>query len=153
MTGATPGEIGYLVVGFSDPTQVRAGFDRLADLSGFDRPADLSAGGPMKVLDVEFIHSIHGVASTVPAGRVDHALRTLETLDSRLLGQADLDIVAATIPVGSTAAVVVYTGAPVLAVLAEWSRAGAAILREGRVDPAALEAARTSQPRAALLGG
>lgn len=86
------------------------------------------------------------VASTVPAGRVDHALRTLETLDSRLLGQADLDIVAATIPVGSTAAVVVYTGAPVLAVLAEWSRAGAAILREGRIDPAALEAARTSQP-------
>jgi len=90
MTGATPGEIGYLVVGFSNPTQVRAGFDRLADLSGFDRPADLSAGGPMKVLDVEFIHSIHGVASTVPAGRVDHALRTLETLapDETMLVQS-----------------------------------------------------------------
>lgn len=143
MTGTGSGEIGYLVVGFSDPTQVRAGFDRLTD------PA---TGEPMNVLDVEFIHSIHGVASTVPASRVDIALRTLDTLDSRLLGQADLDIVAAAIPVGSIAAVVVYTGAPVLPVLAEWSRAGAAILREGRVDPADLEAARSSQPGAALLG-
>lgn len=144
MTGGFPGGIGYIVVGFSDPAQIRAGFDQLADLT---------AAGPTNVADVEFIHSIHGVASTVPASRVDHALHALDALDTGLLGQADLDTVAAAIPVGSTAAVVVYTDAPVLPMRAEWSRAGASILREGPVDPAALDAACTGRPGAALLGG
>ncbi len=134
MTDESPSAIGYVVIGFSEPAQVPV------------------IGSELDVIDIEFIHSIHGVASTVPASRVDHSLRALDALDSRLLGQADLDLVAAVIPVGSTAAVVVYAGAPEASVLAGWSRTGATILREGTVDPAALRAARAGLPGANLLG-
>lgn len=129
MTTPMPDEADYIVVGFTDPTQITAGFGRLAALA-----APESETG-MRILDVEFIHSIHGIASTVPAGRVHPELAGFESLDTRLLGQTDLDVIADAMPIGSTAAVVVYAGAPVLPVLAEWSRAGATILREGSGVP------------------
>lgn len=134
MTEDSPAAVWFIVVGFTDPAQIRAGFDRLAALA---------AEGPMRLVDVEFVHSIHGVASTVPAGRVDPALSAFDDDDTHLLGQADLDVVAGVMPVGSTAAVVLYAGAPVLPVLADWTRAGATVLREGT----------TGGPGPGLLGG
>lgn len=133
MTEDSPAEVGYIVVGFTDPAQIRAGFDRLSALA---------AEGPMRIVGVEFVHSIHGIASTVPAGRVDPGLSRFDTDDAHRLGQADLDVVADVIEVGSTAAVVLYAEAPVLPVLAEWTRAGATILREGTAG----------QPGPGLLG-
>lgn len=134
MTENNPAAICFIVVGFADPAQIRAGFDRLSALA---------AEGPMRIVDVEFVHSIHGMASTVPAARVDPGLSGLDEIDTHLLGQADLDVVADLMPIGSTAAVVLYAGAPVLPVLAEWTRAGATILGEGTAG----------QPGPGLLGG
>jgi hypothetical protein len=112
----------YIVVGFTDPDQILAGFDRLTALA---------ESGPLRIADVEFIHSIQGIPSTVPASRVDPALAGYDAADARLLGQSALDAVADAIPVGSMAAVVLYAGAPVLPALAEWSRDGATVVREG----------------------
>lgn len=126
MTAAHPGTR-YLVVGFSAAAQIVAGFDRLAALAG---------AGELRIVDVEFVHSIQGVASTVPAGTVHPGLAVFDAHDAGLLGQSDLDVVAASIRPGSTAAVLLYADGPVLAVLAEWSRGGASVLREGFFAPA-----------------
>ena len=115
----------YIVVGFTDPDQIRGGFDRLTALA---------ETGPLRIADVEFIHSIQGIPSTVPASRVDPALAGYDAADTQLLGQSALDAVADAIPVGSMAAVVLYAGAPVLPALAEWSRDGATVVREGAAD-------------------
>ena len=115
-------DVNHIVVGFTDPAQIQAGFDRLGVLA---------EATPLRIVDVEFIHSIHGVASTVKASGVAPGLAGYDAADAQLLGQADLDVVAGAIPAGSMAAVVVYSGAPILPVLAEWSRDGAAVIREG----------------------
>ena len=72
----------YIVVGFTDPDQILAGFDRLTALA---------ESGPLRIADVEFIHSIQGIPSTVPASRVDPALAGYDAADARLLGQSALD--------------------------------------------------------------
>jgi hypothetical protein len=112
----------YIVIGFSRPDQIRGGFDRLAALA---------EAGPLRIADVEFIHSIQGIPSTVPASRVHPELAGYDEADARLLGQSALDAVADAIPVGSMAAVVLYAGAPILPALAQWSRDGATVVREG----------------------
>lgn len=122
-------ETNFIVVGFTDPDQIRGGFDRLGALA---------ETGPLRIVDVEFIHSIQGMPSTVPASRVDPALAGYDAADARLLGQADLDAVADAIPAGSMAAVVVYSGAPIMPALAEWTRAGATVVREGAGSSPAL---------------
>jgi len=111
----------HIVVGFSEPDQIRAGFDRLTDLA---------ATGAVQVTDVEFVHSIKGIPSTVRAGDVDPGLAGYDGSDTRLLNQADLDVVADAIPVGSMAAVVLYSG-PLTAARDQWTRDGATIIRDG----------------------
>lgn len=112
----------HIVIGFARPDQIRGGFDRLSALA---------ESGPLRILDVEFVHSIHGIPSTVPAAAIHPDLAGFDSADAHLLGQADLDAVADAIPAGSMAAVVVYTGAPILPVLAQWSNDGATVVREG----------------------
>lgn len=116
-----PDGTSHIVIGFSEPDQIRAGFDRLAALA---------AAGDLTIVDVEFIHSIQGMPSTVSAGGVDRALEGFDSADAHLLGQDDRDAVADAIPAGSMAAVVVYVGSIAPAV-AEWSRDGATVVSEG----------------------
>ena len=123
--------VDYIVVGFTRPEQVLAGFDRLAALV---------EAGPMRIADAEFIHSIMGNPSTIPAHQVHPDLSGYDALDTRLLGQADLDTVTDAIASGSMAAVILYSGAPIEPISADWSRDGAVIAREGAVDMAALDA-------------
>lgn len=123
--------VDYIVVGFTRPEQVLAGFDRLAALV---------EAGPMRIADAEFIHSIMGNPSTIPARQVHPDLSGYDALDTRLLGQSDLDTVTDAIASGAMAAVILYSGAPIQLVSADWSRDGAVIAREGAVDMAALDA-------------
>jgi len=127
------GPAAYVVVGFSDRRAVTPGFERLQQL--------LDAGS-VRLLDVEFIRSIKGVASTVPASTVDPALTDFDALNSGLLGQADLDIVVDALSRHQEAAVVVYCPGPTPAVLEGWSADGATVLREGPVTDADLAAAQ-----------
>lgn len=123
----------YVVVEFSDREAVTAGFERLRHL--------LDAGS-VRLLDVEFVRSIKGVASTVPAGTVDPALTDFDTMNSGLLGQADLDIVVDALAVRQEAAVVVYSPGPTPAVLECWSADGARVVRAGPVEDADLAVAQ-----------
>ncbi|MGV0991245.1 MAG: hypothetical protein ACOYBX_06225 [Mycobacterium sp.] len=118
----TTAALSYIVVEFSRPDQIQEGFDRLAALA---------EAGAMQIADVEFIHSIQGIPSTIPAHQVHPALTGYDALDTRMLVQSDLDVVADAIPVGSMAAVVLYSGAPILPALADWSRDGASVVLEG----------------------
>lgn len=142
MNEDAPGPADYVVVEFSDPATVRTGFDRLSRLAGT---------GAIRVLDVEFIRSIKGVASTVPAGRVDPDLAVFDAADSTLLGQADLDIVVDTLTTGTTAVVVVYAGAPMGEVRGEWESGGSRVVRSGPVDSTDLAAAVDRAPGVSLL--
>ena len=126
------GPVDYVVIEFTDATAVRPGFDRLVEL--VDR-------GLIRVLDLEFIHSIDGVAATVPAGRVDAGLAQFDGASSGLLDRGDLDAVAANLPHGSTAAVLIYEDLPLLDVLDAWEAGGARVVSEGPVDLADLDAA------------
>ena len=134
-------QVSYVVVQFGQDAPVRAGFDRLRSLAD---------AGTVRVLDAEFIRSIHGVASTVPADRVDPGLEAFDGLDARLLGQADLDIVVDAITGHNLAAVLVHTG-PIGDVIADWSAAGATVVRQGTVDPDELAAAAAGQREVSLL--
>jgi len=115
--------VDYIVVGFTRPEQVLAGFDRLAALAEADS---------VRIVDAEFIHSIMGNPSTIPAHQVHPDLTGYEACDTRLLGQSDLDTVTDVIASGSMAAVILYSGGPIDHVSADWSRDGAVIVREGR---------------------
>lgn len=137
-------ETRYVVVEFDESVPVRAGFDRLSALAD---------GGTVTVLDAEFIRSIQGIASTVPASRVDTGLGEFDTLDTRLLSQADLDIVVDTISGRHmVAAVIVFTGA-IDPALQDWTSAGATVVREGAVAAADLSAAQSGDPGVSLLRG
>ena len=89
--------VDYIVVGFTRPEQVLAGFDRLAALAEADS---------VRIVDAEFIHSIMGNPSTIPAHQVHPDLTGYEACDTRLLGQSDLDTVTDVIASGSMAAVI-----------------------------------------------
>jgi Family of unknown function (DUF6325) len=119
------GPVSHVVVEFTDPASVKAGFDRLVQLVD---------AGLIRVLDLEFVHSIDGVASTVPAGRVDVGLEQFDGAASGLLDRDDLDAVAADLPHGSTAAVLVYEELALLNVLHSWDAGGARIVSEGPVE-------------------
>ncbi|MCB0932204.1 MAG: hypothetical protein KDB71_09940 [Mycobacterium sp.] len=112
----------HVVIGFDRPEQIRGGFDRLAALA---------EAGDLKIVDVEFIHSIRGVPSTVRAGQIDPDLAGYDGANAGLLSQSDLDIVADAIPVGSMAAVILYDGTSIGAALTAWSGDGATVIREG----------------------
>lgn len=135
------GPAAYVVVEFGDRKAVTAGFERL------QRVVD---SGAIRLLDVEFIRSIRGVASTVPAGTVDPALTDFDAINTRLLGQADLDIVVDALAVHQEAAVVVYSPGPTPAVLDSWSVDGLTVLREGPVDDADLAAAQAKSAASVL---
>ena len=135
-------ETRYVVVEFDDSAPVRAGFERLNTLS---------EAGTVSVLDAEFIRSIQGIASTVPASRVNAGLSEFDALDTRLLSQADLDIVVDTISGRHmVAAVVLFTGA-IDAALDDWSSAGATVVRQGPVPAADLAAAQAGDSGVSLL--
>lgn len=137
-------ETRYVVVEFDEATPVRAGFDRLNALT---------EGGTVAVLDAEFIRSIQGIASTVPASRIDVGLSEFDALDTRLLSQADLDVVVDTISGRHmVATVIVFTGS-IDPVLADWESAGATIVRQGPVTAADLAAAQTGDSGVSLLRG
>ena len=129
MTAADP--VHYIVVGFTRPDEVLAGFDHLTTLA---------ETGPLRIVDAEFIHSIMGNPSTIPAHQVHPDLAGYESLDTRLLGQSDLDTVTDAIASGSMAAVILYSGAAIEPASADWSRDGAVIALQGAVDMAALTA-------------
>lgn len=137
-------QVNYVVVEFDESAPVAAGFDRLRGLAD---------AGTVTVLDAEFIRSIMGVASTVPASRVGSGLSGFDALDTRLLSQHDLDTVVGTISGRHmVAAVLVFTG-PIGEVLDEWATAGATVARQGTVDGADLAAAQSGQSGISLLGG
>lgn len=126
------GPVDYVVVEFTDPASVTAGFSRLLQL------VDAHA---VRVLDLEFVHSINGMASTVPAGRVAPEFAEFEGASSGLLDREDLDRIAADMRHGTTAAVLVYEDLPMLGVIEAWESAGATIAAEGPVDLTDLAAA------------
>lgn len=136
-----PAVVDYAVVAFDDPARAAGGFALLRSL------ADT---GTLTLIDAEFIRTIAGVPSTVPGGRIDPALAAFG--GDPLLGQADLDLVAAAMPAGSVSAVVLTAGGPVTEVLAAWERDGAGVLGHGSVDDAALAAARSGDKTVGLLG-
>lgn len=137
-------ETRYVVVEFDESTPVRAGFDRLHALT---------EGGGVGVLDAEFVRSVQGIASTVAASRVDAGLNEFDALDTRLLSQADLDIVVDTISGRHmVAAVVVFTGS-IAEVLQDWESAGATVVRQGPVTDADLAAAQSGEQDVSLLRG
>ena len=90
------------------PEQIRGGFDRLAALA---------EAGDLKIVDVEFIHSIRACPALVRAGQIDPDLAGYDGANAGLLSQSDLDIVADAIPVGSMAAVILYDGTSIGAAL------------------------------------
>ncbi len=126
------GPVDYVVVEFSDAATVRSGFDRLVALVD---------GGHIRILDLEFIHSIDGVASTIPSSRVGADFARFEGAASRLLDRDDLDSVAKDLKHGSTAAVLVYEELSIVEVIDAWESAGATILSEGPVDLGDIDAA------------
>lgn len=126
------GPVDYVVIAFTDPATARAGFDRLVGLVD---------AGLIRVLDLEFIHSIDGVAATVTAGRVDKDFAHFNGAAAGLLDRDDLDRVAADLPKGSTAAVLVYEELSILGVIEGWETGGATVLTEGPVDMADLREA------------
>lgn len=128
------GPAAYVVVEFSDPGAVTAGFERLQHLLG---------SGSIRLLDVEFIRSIKGVASTIPPSTVDPALTDFDAMNAGLLSQADLDIVVDALANRQEAAVVVYAPGPTDVVPQSWSAGRTTVLRRGPVDAADLAAART----------
>lgn len=137
-------ETRYVVVEFDESAPVQAGFDRLNALT---------EGGGVVVLDAEFVRSIQGIASTVPASRVEAGLSGFDDLDTHLLSQTDLDIVVDTISGRHmVAAVVVFTGSIDEAVQA-WESAGATVVRQGPVTTADLAAAQSGDPGVSLLRG
>lgn len=119
------GPVDYVVVEFTDTAAVRAGFDRLVGLVD---------AGRIRVLDLEFIHSIDGVASTIPAHRVGPEFAQFDGAASGLLDRHDLDSVAADLTAGAMAAVLVYEELSIVSVLDAWESGGATILSEGPVD-------------------
>jgi hypothetical protein len=131
------GPVDYVVVEFSDPAAVRAGFDRLVGLVD---------SGLIRILDLEFIQGIDGVASTIPADRVGAEFKRFDGAASGLLDRGDLDKVAADLEHGSTAAVLVYEDLSIVAVLDAWEAGGATIVAEGPVDLDDLEAAADEEP-------
>lgn len=133
MTEHQRGPVAYIVVGFSD---------RRAVTHGFEQVQRLLDAGTIRLVDVEFVRSIKGVASTVPASTVDPALTDLDAANAGLLGQADLDIVVDALPARQEAAVVVYSPRPTPAMLQSWSADGVTVLREGPVTDADLAAAQ-----------
>lgn len=137
-------ETRYVVVEFDESAPVRTGFERLNGLA---------AAGTVGVLDAEFIRSIQGIASTVPASRVDAGLAEFDELDTHLLSQADLDIVADTISGRHmVAAVLVFTGT-IDPALEDWASAGATVVRQGPVIAADLAAAQSGDSGVSLLRG
>ena len=131
------GPVDYVIVEFSDPAEIRPGFDRLVAL--VDK-------GLIRILDLEFIHGIDGVASTIPAARVGDDFKQFDGAASGLLDRDDLDAVAADLKPGSTAAVLVYEDLSIVAVLDAWESGGATILAEGPVDLDELETAADQDP-------
>lgn len=106
-----------IVIEFSDPEQARPGFGRLTELVN---------AGELRIGDLEFVHSIDGIASTVAADRVDPGLAGLDGAASGLLTRHELDAVAADLPHRATAAVLVYDGAVDTAVNV-WTSDGARV--------------------------
>lgn len=111
-----------VTIEFSDPAAARSGFDRLTEL--IDR-------GDTRLLDLEFLHSIDGVASTIPAGRVDKHLARFDHASAGLLDREELDAVAANLPHGSTAAVLSYEGEPPVDAIEAWTAAGVRVVSGG----------------------
>lgn len=108
---------GYAAIVFTDPDDVLPGFTLLGDLVD---------GGTVRLADIEFVHSIDGVASTVLGGRVDKHLSRFDHGGTGLLDRDELDAMAATVPHGSTAAILLYAG-DLERVLAAWRAAGAVV--------------------------
>ena len=119
------GPVNYVVVEFSDPGTLRTGFDSLLAL--VDK-------GLVRVLDLEFIHNIDGVASTIEAARVRTDFAQFAGAASGLLDRTDLNTVASELAPGAKAAVLVYEDLAVLPVLDAWESGGARIVSEGPVD-------------------
>jgi len=143
--GMNEGDFGaaaYVVVEFSEHAMVGPGFRRLRHLAD---------SGSVRVLDAEFIRSIKGVASTVPAGTVDPDLAAFDHMDSRLLGQADLDTVVDALTAHTMAAFIVYAGGPISAVLEDWVDGGAHVAREGPIAEGDLAAATEGNPANTVL--
>lgn len=106
------------MIEFKDPDPVRPGFARLVEQA--------NTGG-LQIRDLEFIHSIYGVASTVAADRVDPVLAGLDGAASGLFDRATLDAIAADLPHGTTAAVLAYDGGPLDPAIEAWTSGGAQI--------------------------
>lgn len=126
------GPVDYVVVEFTDAGAVRAGFDHLLSLVD---------DGRIRVLDLEFIHAIDGVAATIEASRISANLAEFDGAASGLLDRHDLNTVAAGLSSGAMAAVLVYEELSVLPVLEAWENGGARIVSEGPVDLDDMDAA------------
>lgn len=106
------------MIEFSEPSAARSGFDRLLELA---------STGEIAIADLEFVHSIAGVASTVAADRVDQRLAALDGAASGLISRHDLDAVAAELPHAHTAAVLAYRGDAPDAAVQAWTDGGSTV--------------------------
>lgn len=126
------GPVDYVVVEFSDGAAVRPGLEKLL------RYVD---AGILRVLDLEFVTSSEGVTKVIPAEQVSGDLAQFAGASSGLLDRDDLDIVAAELAPGATAAVLVFEDLSILDVIDSWERAGARVTAEGPVDVDDIDAA------------
>ena len=126
------GPVEYLVVKFSEPACLRDGFDRLLARV---------RGGLIRILDLEFVTNNGGVVRTLAASDAAAEFADFDGASSGLLDDGDLETLAADLPVGSSAAVLVYEDLSLLRVIDAWESAGAQIVAEGPVDVDDLEAA------------
>jgi hypothetical protein len=125
------GPVDYLVVEFPDGKVGSAGF---ATLLG------LVERGLVYVVDIEFVaKAADGTLSEVEAhdlGEVDGVdFALFDGASTRLLDQADRDLVAADLSPGALAAVVVYEELSMLPVLQAWERDGGRVVVAGPVLP------------------
>lgn len=107
-----------LIIEFGDATAMRPGFSQLITLA---------ESGQIQIRDLEFVHSIRGVASTVAADRVDPALARLDGIASGLLTRAELDGVTEGLSHAMTAAILVFDGTGIDAAVNAWTSAGAQV--------------------------
>lgn len=126
------GPVDYVIVEFSESSAVAAGFGRLLELVDTDR---------IRVLDLEFITTVDGVATTIPASQLGPQFSVFQGAMSGLLDHDDLRTVAEGLAPGATAAVLVYEELSFLEVIEAWENAGATIVSEGPVDVDDIDAA------------
>lgn len=114
---------------------------------GFTELLALVDAGVIRILDLEFVTRVDGIATTVAPTEVGEQLTAFEGASSGLLDDEDLRNVTEGLSTGNIAAVLVYEHLPMLAVERAWESAGATVVAEGHIDLSDLDdALRITEP-------